>query len=109
MNFPQQWRQLTRQGSTSLEIAERHLPVFVRGQAPMVLQTTWPARVRGDPTAYALEVDGTPATLSRQPELNNLCVGASDSIRLTAAFPVQAPADPALDQLAMLVRYRLGP
>lgn len=106
--FPQEWRQLKENQSAALTIMEKHLPLFVQGHSPSIGDVTWLARVKGDPSAYGMFLNGVSFNLNREPNLNNLCVGPSDPVTLGTVFTISTTSTADLEELLVLFKYTLA-
>lgn len=109
--FPNEWHSLKQNSSASFTLTKQHLPQFVQEHGPIIDSVTWLARVQSNLDSFDMLLGGELLKRVKDPSLNNLYVGTSNSITLGTEFTLSA--DNAenleeLEELVMLIKYTLG-
>lgn len=105
--FPNEWYRLQQSGTVQIEIGSDRLPFFTKGHAPTIQSATWLGRVNGNPASYALKLDGSTLTLSKDTDFGGLCKGGSNSVTLDTPFALASTNVAALQDLALVIHYTL--
>ncbi|MEO3780965.1 neuraminidase-like domain-containing protein [Micromonospora sp. B11E3] len=109
-SFPNEWWQLTENGSTTLTIDEQHLPYLARAkgpaQKPVLKSLTWAAQVTGAPASYPITVSGTATTLNHDATMKSLCVGSAGTASFGSSLTLSCDATNLID-LSVLVSYTI--
>jgi hypothetical protein len=106
--FPNEWYRLKQSNTANLTIGLEDLPFFIQGHTPAVDTVMWLGRIKNNPMTFGMSLNGVGFNLNRDPALNNLCKGSSNPITLGTAFTLAASSTADLEDLALLVRYRLS-
>jgi hypothetical protein len=106
--FPNEWYRLQQSGTVQIAIGSDRLPFFTKGHTPTIQSATWLGRVSGSPASYALKLDGSTLTLSKDTDFGGLCKGDSNSVTLDTPFALASTNVAALQDLALVIHYTLG-
>jgi Tc toxin complex TcA C-terminal TcB-binding domain/Neuraminidase-like domain len=104
--FPDAWWQLTESGQTTFTVDERILPYAVQDHSPTIDAVGWYAKVKNNPAAYAITVDGVAVNLTKKPLLGNLCTGVGGPITLGTAVTLIGDGAK-LEDLVLLAHYTI--
>lgn len=105
--LPDTWYMLQKTGSVPITVATDQLPAFAQTHKPAIGNATWFARVKGNPSSFAMSIGGVAMNLSPNASIG-LLGAASPQLTLDKSFNVAATNAAALEDLFLVVNYTLG-
>jgi hypothetical protein len=108
---PDDWYRLTSTGTSSISFGEKDLPYFTTAHGIDLPAARVLVRVTGAPSTYAIKVGGTTVNLAKaaEPELDGLLSASVGPIVLGAAIGLEVPIPSVIEEMTLLVNYKMKP
>lgn len=106
--MPEEWHVLGRDKTVDLTIEKQALPYFGQVSNPSIESAQWLGRIKNNPAIFPVSLDGTAFNFVAQPGFGNLRGQASPTIVLDTPFTLAAANAQDLEELALLVKYKLN-
>jgi hypothetical protein len=105
-DMPNEWNLFRKNGTIDLQIDKSKLPYFVQSLEVEIENVMFIARVKNNPASYSINIDGSPANLSKIDEWK-LCRGDNTDIEIDTSFELSVvPAQlENLEELMLVVKY----
>ncbi len=106
-DLPDKWLLLKKNGTVDLKIDKTRLPYMAQALGATIDNVIFIAKVKGNPSAFSLDVDGSTTNLAKINDEWKLCKGINSAIDIDTQFTLSiTPAQLSkLDELMMIVKY----
>ncbi len=105
-DLPNEWLLFGKNGTIKLTFDKSRLPYMVQPFDTTEIESVmFVAKIKDNPAAYTVSIDGAATNLSRADELK-LCKGINSDIDLDTSFTLSVSDVTVLKELLMIVKYR---